>query len=225
MVIGKGYWLKFLSNESIAICGNLSSNNYVQVKRGWNLIGVYDRNININAITSIPVGIIETPFYGYNNGYSKEDLLVPGKGYWVKVNQNGNINFNTTTKSSDLSFKKLLENFDKIKITDKNGDEFYLYITNSNLDLDYFELPPQAPEGIPDVRFASNRLVECIDNLPTMLLNWLSFPITVQLISNNDGLNKFLLDDQLTYVKYEIENDNVILIKQKSPNLKLIKEL
>lgn len=93
------------------------------------------------------------------------------------------------------------------------------------MDLGCFELPPQAPEGIPDVRFASNRLVECIDNLPTMLLNWLSFPITVKLISNSDGLNKFLLVDQLTYVKYEIENDNVILIKQKIPNLKLIKEL
>lgn len=225
MVLGKGYWLKFLSNESIAICGNLSPNNYVQVKRGWNLIGVYDRNINVNAITSTPEGIIETPFYGYNNGYSIEDLLIPGKGYWVKVNQNGNISFNTTSKSSDLSFKKLVENFDKIKIIDKNGFEFYLYITNSNLDLDYFELPPQTPEGIPDVRFASNRLVECIDNSPTMLLNSLSFPITVQLISNKNGLNKFLLVDELTNVKYEIENDNVILIKQKSPSLKLIKEL
>lgn len=71
----------------------------------------------------------------------------------------------------------------------------------------------------------SNRLVECADNLPTMLLNWLSFPITFQLIFNIDSLNKFRLIDQLTYVKYEIENDNVILIKQKSPNLKLIKEL
>lgn len=34
MFVGKGYWLKLLSNESIAVCGNLSSNNYVQAKRG-----------------------------------------------------------------------------------------------------------------------------------------------------------------------------------------------
>jgi hypothetical protein len=35
--------------------------------------------------------ILQSDFFSYNNGYSPIDTLKPGRGYWVKSSQNGQI--------------------------------------------------------------------------------------------------------------------------------------
>jgi hypothetical protein len=35
--------------------------------------------------------ILQSDFFGYNNGYYPVDTLKPGRGYWVKSSQNGQI--------------------------------------------------------------------------------------------------------------------------------------
>ncbi len=57
MKIGKGYWLKFPNNNLSVICGNVNPTNSIQVKNGWNLVGVFDKNVNVNSITTSPSGI------------------------------------------------------------------------------------------------------------------------------------------------------------------------
>ncbi len=97
LVNGMGYWLKFGGSENVGIVGQYISSQEIPVVAGWNLIGSISDPINVNAVTSIPPGIVTSEFYKYNNGYSLTATLTPGYGYWVKVSQAG-----TLVLSSDL---------------------------------------------------------------------------------------------------------------------------
>ncbi|MBE0572625.1 MAG: hypothetical protein IH618_13865 [Ignavibacteriaceae bacterium] len=92
---GKGYWAKFDSNQSITITGNYVTGNEVSVVQGWNLIGPFANEVIVSEITTVPPNILSSPFYGYEGGYIIPTTLLPGKGYWIKANQNGVIQLNT----------------------------------------------------------------------------------------------------------------------------------
>jgi hypothetical protein len=84
---GIGYWLKFSAQETITITGLPDIGNMINVKKGWNIIGSIDREV------SIPVNsLIISNFFEYDNGYKVSTTLKPGKGYWVKINNDGDIN-------------------------------------------------------------------------------------------------------------------------------------
>jgi hypothetical protein len=98
---GKGYWLKFPSPDTTAICGIVVKSDTIQVTAGWNMIGVFDKNISVDSIVTIPTGIISSSFFGYNNGYHQALTLEVGKSYWIKVNQSGILFFQSTLRKYD----------------------------------------------------------------------------------------------------------------------------
>jgi hypothetical protein len=87
--LGTGYWLKFPSSQTIDIPGYAINNDTVEVFEGWNIIGSVSKAIAVNAIGSEPAGMTTSSFFDYNNGYVNADSIIPGKGYWVKVDRNG----------------------------------------------------------------------------------------------------------------------------------------
>lgn len=91
---GKGYWAKFDSSQSVTISGNYVTGNEVSVVQGWNLIGPFAYDVVVSGITTVPPNILSSPFYGYEGGYIIPTTLLPGKGYWIKANQNGVIQLN-----------------------------------------------------------------------------------------------------------------------------------
>ena len=91
---GKGYWAKFNGNQDIIIAGENLGSNEIIVNQGWNLIGPFSYDVNIENLTTNPPNIIVSSFYGYDGGYINSSILKPGKGYWVKFNQNGIIYLN-----------------------------------------------------------------------------------------------------------------------------------
>jgi endonuclease/exonuclease/phosphatase family metal-dependent hydrolase len=93
---GKGYWAKFNGNQNVIISGTNSAINEISVNQGWNLIGPFEYDVNIENITTDPPNIIISSFYGYEGGYTPSTVLKPGKGYWVKCDLPGHIilNFN-----------------------------------------------------------------------------------------------------------------------------------
>ncbi len=91
----KGYWAKFSGNQNVIISGINSASNEISVNQGWNLIGPFENEMSIENLTTSPANIIISSFYGYEGGYIPASVLKPGKGYWVKTNQNGNIILNS----------------------------------------------------------------------------------------------------------------------------------
>jgi hypothetical protein len=95
---GKGYWLKFGLAENISLTGYPIRNDTINVVSGWNLIGsITDSIATLNVIT-VPLGILSSDYYGYENGYSITDFIKPFRGYWIKVNQNGKLILNYSSK-------------------------------------------------------------------------------------------------------------------------------
>jgi len=89
---GKGYWLKFPTDNIIQFSGSNISSGTIVVHSGWNMIGSISKDIAVGNITSNPVGLVTSNFYEYDGvGYIVRDTIKPGHGYWVKVSQTGSL--------------------------------------------------------------------------------------------------------------------------------------
>jgi endonuclease/exonuclease/phosphatase family metal-dependent hydrolase len=91
---GKGYWAKFAGNQDITITGTSVNSSEIVVNQGWNISGPFAYDVSVSNIITEPPNIIISTFYGYEGGYVPANTLKPGKGYWVKTNQNGTIYIN-----------------------------------------------------------------------------------------------------------------------------------
>jgi len=88
---GVGYWIKFPAQKVVEFTGTSIAAETVNVTAGWNMIGSISKPIAVSAISIMPAGIITSQFFGYNISYFTADSILPGKGYWVKVNQAGQL--------------------------------------------------------------------------------------------------------------------------------------
>ncbi len=86
---GSGFWLKFSSPETLLVTGAPKPVDSINVRHGWNMVGSVASPTSVSSISSIPGGIVTSQFYGYSGSYYIANSLVPGKAYWVKVNQAG----------------------------------------------------------------------------------------------------------------------------------------
>jgi hypothetical protein len=89
---GVGYWLRFNDAGSTTISGSLINELIISLNEGWNLITGPSNSINLFDIQD-PYGlIISGTVYGFTpNGYSEAEVLDPGKGYWIRANNSGDI--------------------------------------------------------------------------------------------------------------------------------------
>ncbi|MDY0081889.1 MAG: PQQ-dependent sugar dehydrogenase [Ignavibacteriaceae bacterium] len=97
LINGAGYWVKYSENQTLQICGTDISNP-VSVTPGWNLIGPFNEQVPVQNISSDPPNLLASDFYSFETGYQSVNVLIPGKGYWVKTNSNGTIQFNVNMK-------------------------------------------------------------------------------------------------------------------------------
>ncbi len=98
--VGTGYWLKFSSAISDTLRGSPLIADSVAVLAGWNLIGSLGSSFVASSITSNPANMVTSQFFDYNGSYKTSDTIMPGKGYWVKVNQGGTLFLDLESSSS-----------------------------------------------------------------------------------------------------------------------------
>jgi hypothetical protein len=86
-----GYWLKFGSTQTVSMNGLPRLLDTIDVKAGWNLIGSISYAVPTSSIIQIPADNLVSNFFEFNRGYIPATSIIPGKGYWVKVRQNGKL--------------------------------------------------------------------------------------------------------------------------------------
>jgi len=159
---GLGYWVEHKQSGIVATYGN-EPNNPINVKPGWNMIGVFNKNINVDDLQTNPKEVIVSNVYGFNNGYYKADSLEVGKGYWVKTNQVGEISFrsssNQNKRTNDLNKNIEPQIVFNLIATDgfNNGVPLVFGLDSLGTDgLDTIfgeeEFPPPPPMGAFDIR-------------------------------------------------------------------------
>ena len=90
MIEGKGYWLRFDSAGNSTITGNTIKELTIIMNEGWNLISGISIPINILVIQDPNGIIIYGTVYGFTpEGYLNEEIIEPGKGYWIRAYNSG----------------------------------------------------------------------------------------------------------------------------------------
>src|ERR1041384_7421235 len=188
VAVGSGYWLKFGADQNVSIKGIPAERDSVNALKGWNLIGSLPVRRLHTAITSSPPGIINSPFFGFNGSYFVSDTIVPGFGYWVRLNDQGTLIFDTLASaaiprtSADQGF---IRSAARLTVRDAAERAGSLYIREGDpMSYPSFsDLPPVPPPGAFDIRFASGKSVTLISPGETgqfpILFSSPAYPITI----------------------------------------------
>ncbi|MBI5215390.1 MAG: YHYH protein [Ignavibacteriae bacterium] len=102
LVNGKGYWVKFDSSQVLSLGDSILTADTINVVAGWNLIGTIGTSVTTSSLETIPPEILSSGFFGYNVGYASSTVLEPGKGYWVKSSQEGQLVITSALRSKAL---------------------------------------------------------------------------------------------------------------------------
>ncbi len=167
LAVGSGYWIKSLGPPPIVNSGDSLLLDTVSVELGWNLIGSLTKPLDASSVVSVPSDLVQSNYYGYNNGYVIAQFIEPGQGYWVKTSQAGRLilgargTLDRTSKRGSLD----LESLDSLKIEDNFHRQRVLYFGTKEIDpqtIAQCELPPKPPEGVFDIRFLSQGFVSVL---------------------------------------------------------------
>ena len=182
---GNAYWLKFNTATDISFFGSIES-RAIQVTRGWNMIGPFDESVPVVNISSDPANIIASDFLAFDGTYASVEELLPSKGYWVNIVEDGTLYMNSnspaianTARSGDALQdggrrhklqKAIAENAlieIPIRVRDETGASRTLWFgldpsASSLIDkaLDEEELPPVPPSRAFDARFVGDDISE-----------------------------------------------------------------
>ena len=155
----------------------------IPVLTGWNMIGGYENSIPVSGLTSTPPGIIiPNTIYGWSGSYYNAVDLEPGLGYWVLVSGDGLINISSLANQKNIFTNDEKKSWGKINIIDAEGKQFTLYASDTEMNLDNYQLPPLPPAGLFDIRFNTGRKVEYLEKgNHTINMQGIKYPITIRI--------------------------------------------
>ncbi|KAA3616358.1 MAG: M6 family metalloprotease domain-containing protein [Calditrichaeota bacterium] len=184
---GKGYWLKSSASKNYTVQGYELESQNIPVKAGWNLIGPLASDVVISSISSSPLDNIESDFFGFDKGYFAATILKSGKGYWVRVKQDGLLIFSSSTgKTRVITTSSAKDSWPYILVSDAAGHSRELYFASNSEVAASSELPPLPPQGIADMRFSNNKdVVSLTGDNAVLKLHALTYPVKIELIAND----------------------------------------
>jgi len=186
---GEGYWMKNAGAETYDYPAiEIVAHDPIPALTGWNMIGGYENSAAVSGLTTTPPGLISGSVFGYSGGYVTATDLVPGYGYWIKLDSAGLINIppETLSKGSGEVVEYFKEDWGKITITDNTGRSYTLYAVNGEVNLNNYELPPLPPGGMFDIRYGSGRIAEDINSsIQSIEMSGIEYPVIVK-VENMD---------------------------------------
>ncbi|AFH50722.1 Hypothetical protein IALB_3019 [Ignavibacterium album JCM 16511] len=231
----EGYWLKHSGVRTYNWNGGVQSGvlypklayaprNAINVNSGWNLIGAFEYNADVNFLRTMPANNRTGLVYGYvpGGGYNSTTVLTPGNAYWINFSAPAQLfipgSFAGTLGKDPLD-ELLSDSWGKIVITDAIGQNYTLYAANSSSNLEIFNLPPVPPVDIFDVRFESQRFVENLYSSEKVIsFTGIVYPVKLSIYGINlrlsDNINGSLIN---TIIKdgetFELTNSNLSKLK------------
>jgi hypothetical protein len=203
----------------------------------WNAIGALSvpatiESIDFEAFNSTTPTIGYTRDYGVwayrpKGGYEEVNSILPGKGYWIKVDNDGYYGIHVPKavfqeNASPLTNK--VAGFDKITIADNSQNVASVYAAN-NVDARRYELPPVPPTEMFDVRFGNGSYATDYSDA-TILLQGVTYPVNMNF--NNAKANFTVIDPANGYVYGKVQagtNNNIVINSSKTNAFKLVAEI
>jgi poly-gamma-glutamate capsule biosynthesis protein CapA/YwtB (metallophosphatase superfamily) len=153
---GEGFWAKFPGAEIVTITGTPRLDDSVAVVRGWNMVGSVSTPVDTSSIRTVPAGLLTSLVYGYGSGYFPAEQLLPGSAYWVKCRDAGLLLLSGSVPvTARAGERKTSSTLLSLEFRDAGGNARTLLVRPREDSPERFEMPPQPPEGVFDVRFSS----------------------------------------------------------------------
>ena len=155
---GKGYWLRFDDSGSSDITGGEITSLTMSMNEGWNLISGISSTIALENILDPWEIIIDGTLFGYNGSYLYSENLVPGEGYWLRTNDEGDITLSSSQQSARaVSSVDRLDRSNRLEFA--NGTHTNTLYFGENIPDETrlgYSLPPVFPYMAFDARFTDN---------------------------------------------------------------------
>ncbi len=159
-----GYWMKFPSAQIVTIDGYTFTSDTIPVASGWNMVGAVSDPVATASVSTVPLGILSSPFFEYTTGFAIADSLRPGKGYFVHANASGSVLMHAGPSAlPKQSARSMFDGLNTITLEDgaKNGQTLYFGEAGA-AGRAVTMMPPAPPAGSFDARFASGMMVETV---------------------------------------------------------------
>ena len=199
---GVGYWIKFSSATTDSFAGARIEVDSISVSTGWNMIGALSHPVPRTNVFPAGTAMVSR-FFGYTNSYHVSDTLFPGRAYWIKVSQDGRLvlKVNSVVAVPGISEKgsaarctsgaaastPIEKGLGRLTVRDALGKAQTLYFTQTrpkSLDENRYVLPPLPPDGVFDVRYATQTSLEITDRVRqrdvAILISSAAYPVTIE---------------------------------------------
>lgn len=158
---GSGYWLLLNENEDVFYDELVLSQLDLSLSEGWNLIGTIGLPVAVSDITDPFDIIVAGSIFRFQHGvgYFPATTLQPGRGYWMKTNEAGNIGLSGGSPGRPLASDPDFSGFHKVSVQNLDNQPIPFYLGGNTSELPgnlFVEFPPRPPEAAFDVRFSTH---------------------------------------------------------------------
>ncbi len=229
---GAGYWAYFKRAKTYSICG-YDAGTTVAAAEGWNLLAPHDVSVDVDDLTSTPADIAATDFFAFSDGYAAADSLKPGKAYWVRTSSDGVLNVQSSgskrglaapgSPGTDRPIEYLNERstdstWASIRFTDATSIQQTLFFSTTPISGDdrfTYLLPPRAPGGAFDVRYADHLQVnDRARAADTLIVQGVTPPLT--LVASGNPSYQLVLGSIQTGARYVLRANEPVAVTDNS---------
>jgi hypothetical protein len=153
---GGGYLLRLFTDESVTFSGIPLNEITLSLSEGWNLFSGLSTALIPEYIYSFSI-IQDGTLNGLDGDYFSPESIEPGKGYWVRATEDGEITLTSGGSARQVPFVNRMNDANLISFSNEN------YSTNLYFGVDVpeneklsYSLPPKFPQMAFDIRFTGD---------------------------------------------------------------------
>ena len=154
LTIGTGYLLRLANGGSVNFVGSTIDDLTLSFTEGWNLISGISTPVDVNVLYNSGIIAVDG-IYGYDGSYINAEMIDPGRGYWVRALDNGEITLSSTAFiTKTLVQTNHLEGSNTLELS--NGTHSSTLYFGKDVPEEHrnsYSLPPTFPQMAFDVRF------------------------------------------------------------------------
>jgi immune inhibitor A len=239
--VGKAYWINLPDQYTSIIQGDVVTNDTLDLKQGWNLIGSLSYNTPRQSLSAIlPMQVLSSLIgFSGSEGYYNSDTIESCQGYWLKVSTDGRIviksendnqilakNSGIDDKYLTLGLKTEDENIARLNFidADKNIRTLFFSLNEDEIDLDKYDLPPVPPQPTFDVRYSSQKNIASFvnsDKIPIVisggktpiLIEWSGWDVDADIVLKISD-REVALHGEGNLLVEDLQSDRIILSKR-----------
>ena len=179
---GTGYWLRFEESGETNITGSAINSLTIQMQDDWNLISGISTPVEYTDIVDPEGIVIPGTLFGFGESYEQESILEPGKAYWLRTTDSGEIHLGSN-RGARVSEVHNPDNMNSITV---RGMTLYFGVEVDETEKLQYSLPPRPPEGAFDVRFIGDTRITKEDTEIELISPFEELTINYNVIYNVD---------------------------------------